>query len=906
MEKPRNVAEQPKAKPMSLAWDEISRNKRDDASWVDSALSSVTAHCVAAEERLHSLRLDVMARVAEAAPLTAVLPWGNMTIELLEKTKGTEQANLAPLFHIGEFSHEQLKIEGVSEICFPAFVPIGRSKGLFVSTDSASRSGAERVIQSLCMRVALSLHADLCRFHLIDTATMGRAFTGLGGLDKRYLTSVATSHAAVTMILEKIEGRVADLNLRCLGMHNWLGEYNTHNPGEPEAFEFVCVSHFPAGFSDLSLEILSRLMAHDNAARAGIHIFMTGDENASEECGISHIPRILWRDHRFEFLDSSWVDTTSEGSQSFLEFIPETISVELLRDVVRLANSRTAPDRATSSEHIKAIDFWTQDSGRGISVPIGRSPRVPQHFTLGNGTIVHNALVGGAVGTGKTVLLHNIILHTAQLYSPEDVQFVVLDYKEGTEFAVYQALPHIRVLSIASELTFGLRVFEWLLAEKTRRADKFKETGVINLEEYRVRTGVAMPRLLVIIDEFQRLLASASVGFQISDLLDEVVRQGRSFGINLVLSTQSLADVNIKPSTLTQLVARICLRMGESDAAKFLSYDNLIPTQFSRPGQAVYNDSEGRSPGNSEFQVNLVTPEAVAEQCVELQEHERQCYGAPVIKSRTLFSGEELANPVDHAALLSRVPTDTLTALLGPAIEIDASPVGFTLSRTPGANVIIAAAEAELLGIVCCNILQQFLYNCPSLKAFVLDGTSRGKESERLAATKSVQYLSPRDRSWSVFDDLLTEMEERKSGEVDDAPPILLVLVDPHTLPAFDPVAAGPDPSPVARQVKQIADEGPRNGIHLIAATRRLDGRLSLALGGFTGRLDLQSFSARIAFRAESSNDLVDESMPLELGRYSGYLYDQQTQERKRAFRVYSRLPELPIPPSNTKTKTHK
>ena len=100
-----------------------------------------------------------------------------------------------------------------------------------------------------------------------------------------------------------------------------------------------------------------------------------------------------------------------------------------------------------------------------------------------------HGLITGATGTGKTVLLHNIILNAAELYSPEDLQMILMDFKEGTEFACYDGLPHMRVLSIASELHFGHSVFEWLVAERMRRANLFKKAGVANLADYIKKTG---------------------------------------------------------------------------------------------------------------------------------------------------------------------------------------------------------------------------------------------------------------------------------------------------------------------------------------------------------------------------------------------------------------------------------
>src|SRR5207253_796642 len=155
--------------------------------------------------------------------------------------------------------------------------------------------------------------------------------------------------------------------------------------------------------------------------------------------------------------------------------------------------------------------WWTGDSRQGISVALGRSGATGrQHLSLGQGTAQH-ALVGGKTGSGKSTLLHALITQIAQLYSPDEVELYLIDFKKGVEFKTYASheLPHARVVAVESEREFGLSVLQRLDAELKYRGERFRQAGVNDLNSYRQAVTPdangtrTMPRVLLIIDEFQ-------------------------------------------------------------------------------------------------------------------------------------------------------------------------------------------------------------------------------------------------------------------------------------------------------------------------------------------------------------------------------------------------------------------
>ncbi|QLQ08987.1 MAG: DNA translocase FtsK [Anaerolineae bacterium] len=235
-----------------------------------------------------------------------------------------------------------------------------------------------------------------------------------------------------------------------------------------------------------------------------------------------------------------------------------------------------------------------------------------QLLDLGSGTAQH-ALVAGKTGSGKSTLLHALITSLALSYSPDEVQLYLIDFKKGIEFKPYaaSALPHARVIAIESEREFGLSVLQGLDAELKRRGDLFRKAGVDSLADYRAKNGLVTPRILLLVDEFQEFFTiDDSIASQASQILDRLVRQGRAFGIHVLLGSQTLAGAySLARSTIDQMAVRIALQCSEADSRLILADDNPVARLLSRPGEAIYNAANGLVEGNNRFQVAWLSDE---------------------------------------------------------------------------------------------------------------------------------------------------------------------------------------------------------------------------------------------------------------------------------------------------------
>ena len=114
-----------------------------------------------------------------------------------------------------------------------------------------------------------------------------------------------------------------------------------------------------------------------------------------------------------------------------------------------------------------------------------------------------------------------------------------------------------------------------------------------------------MPRVLLIVDEFQEFFVEDDkIAQEVTLLLDRLVRQGRAFGMHVILGSQTLGgQYSLPKATLGQMAVRIALQCSEADAHLILSEDNTAARLLTRPGEAIYNDANGMMEGNNLFQV---------------------------------------------------------------------------------------------------------------------------------------------------------------------------------------------------------------------------------------------------------------------------------------------------------------
>lgn len=167
------------------------------------------------------------------------------------------------------------------------------------------------------------------------------------------------------------------------------------------------------------------------------------------------------------------------------------------------------------------------------------------------------------------------------------------------------------MISVESDREFGLIVLEHIKEHITKRSKTFKEFGVENITEYRDKTGEEMPRLLVLIDEYQSMFEDDDeITEELNNIFDTIVRKGRAYGIHLLLASQSPDIRNIRIGIYDRIELRMAQQMDRNTAASVLEAGNIDAVDLlDRPGKIILNRDFGKKSYNQVGQVADISRE---------------------------------------------------------------------------------------------------------------------------------------------------------------------------------------------------------------------------------------------------------------------------------------------------------
>jgi S-DNA-T family DNA segregation ATPase FtsK/SpoIIIE len=209
-----------------------------------------------------------------------------------------------------------------------------------------------------------------------------------------------------------------------------------------------------------------------------------------------------------------------------------------------------------------------RDRSELLRVPIGAAPDgnpvVLDLKEAAEAGIGPHGLVVGATGSGKSELLRTIVAGLAATHPPDQLAFVLVDFKGGAAFADLALLPQVAglITNLHADLSMIDRAMAALQGELARRQRVLHQAGnQPDLRAYAARRAAdpwlePLPHLLIVVDEFGELLAARP---EFLDLFTAIGRVGRSLGMHLVLASQRLDEGRLRGLD-SHLRFRICLR----------------------------------------------------------------------------------------------------------------------------------------------------------------------------------------------------------------------------------------------------------------------------------------------------------------------------------------------------------
>ncbi|MET8836245.1 FtsK/SpoIIIE domain-containing protein [Micromonospora sp. NPDC004540] len=722
---------------------------------------------------------------------------------------------------------------------FPVLVPLGAGAHLAIDTDARDPRVGE-LLRALVVRLLAAAPAGTVRVAGIDPAAFGAAFLPLRPLlDAGVLGPAATTVAETTALLDAAERHARSAQAAV--------------PEDRELLLLVAASA-PAPRE------LARLAALTHAGpAAAVCVLLAGHPAA----GPGEAPPLgattqLRLNERYALVgDPPGRPFSADGSglaaPVVLDGDPSHAAVTALAR--RLAEAARRATAVTFADLLPARR-WAESSGAGLrtvlgragrQLPLGASDAAPRPGAVGREPVTvafddatPHWLVGGRTGAGKTVFLLDVLYGLAARYSPAELQLLLLDFKEGVSFTEFVPterdpswLPHARAVGIESDREYGVAVLRELRAELTRRADLLKRHGVSKLAD--LPPNARPPRIVTVVDEFHVLFAGNDpLARQAVDLLEELARKGRSYGLHLVLASQSTTGIEAlygrAEAIFGQFPLRVALPGGGgvldplNDAAKTLTL-----------GTAVVNTAGGTAGADTE--VHFPDAHAAAAELAALR-HELFAARPAGARPPAVFRGYETPRLADDPTWAGLAPgTEPPLALVGRTVDVAGSTAAFRLDAAPGRHLAVvgtAAAGADVLRSATLGLARQ---HAPATARFLFAPLAPGttETADDLAMTLAATGHPVRRLDAAALRAHLAEL----AGAPDpgagrtylvvfgmDAAAGALAATDPETF------RSGHD------DLRAVLRQGPGHGVHVLGWWRGLR-RLAEDLGGSQNRDDV-------------------------------------------------------------------
>ena len=486
---------------------------------------------------------------------------------------------------------------------FPITSTIEEPINYFIEADTDNYN-ARNIAQGIMFSYLSSISATKLQFDVIDCEKHGNSVLPYLDLRKNipelFGSKIYTSVKDAISKIEELNDKTDQMIQEILGAeYDDIYDYQKKHKEYELKIELLVLFDFPKGLTEENLSALRNIII--NGKRCGIYTLILGSTAEKEKYGNEEFSE---KTREIKKICAS-IDVNGDNSQMMLMdyenlYIPESSEfIRFSKDYFDACDKIN--NKVFTFESILDENLFERHSDKALTVPIGIGAGDDiVEIMFGKGSS-HHLLVAGATGSGKSSFYHTLIISSMLHYSPDELNLYMMDFKGGTEFKIYDSyrLPHVKLLALDAMQEFGESILEDLIHEIEIRSERFKEYNVSKLSEYVQVSNKKMPRILVIIDEFQILFNEATnrkVANNCGQLIKRIVTEGRSYGINLMMATQStniISSLAIETGTMQQMRIRLGLKCGESDA-KYLFGDEkcnkALPLMKGPIGTAVLNE----------------------------------------------------------------------------------------------------------------------------------------------------------------------------------------------------------------------------------------------------------------------------------------------------------------------------
>jgi S-DNA-T family DNA segregation ATPase FtsK/SpoIIIE len=230
------------------------------------------------------------------------------------------------------------------------------------------------------------------------------------------------------------------------------------------------------------------------------------------------------------------------------------------------------------SEILSSNDFSKKD----IRLPIALGKNISGIPVVGDLASMPHLLIAGTTGSGKSVCINTIILSLLYRHSPDRCKFILIDPKM-LELSTYEGIPHL-LCPVITEAKKAASVLGWVVKEMENRYRLMTKEGVRNIDGYNAKHILAMPYIVVVVDEMSDLMLVA--GKEIENYIQKLSQMARAAGIHIIMATQR-PSVDVITGTIKanfptrisfQVTSKIDSRtiLGEQGAEQLLGKGDML------------------------------------------------------------------------------------------------------------------------------------------------------------------------------------------------------------------------------------------------------------------------------------------------------------------------------------------
>lgn len=816
------------------------------------------------------------------------------------KTGVKGKDTIADILRVGQVTLS-IKLNTPHSITLPRCIPfVNQSNISFDCTSPQEINEAIRQSHNLISRTLLALPAGKVKLTVIDPQALGanaRPFTPLekeigGGLASNQNSDIENKLSSVIRNIERIIQQ-------CLqNKYSDLAVYNDAIKDVQENYNLLVIYNFPNGFDDSAIKKILNIIK--SGPKAGVNCIFINDRNAKISYGFK------WAD--FDALQTTQLSVLSgtKGNMTFEndKSLPHDLIVDYINKEYPNTNSLKVP---FSKYLLSENDWWKSESHDNLEVPVGKFGADIQSikFLTAGSESKSNAILIGKPGSGKSNLLHVIIANAISKYSPDQLEIYLIDFKGGVEFVSYadNYIPHIRAIAIDSEREFGLSVLEKVEKEMLDRQKEFNTRSIQNLIQYHSKfPNNPMPRVLLIVDEFQKFYSEDDEIRRAVDIkLDNIVKQGRAFGINTLFASQTLSGNSINNATRELYEIRIALMCAEADGEKIFEEKNKAAKDLVKAGEGIYNDKMGKNGYNKKFQAFYVEDNRsdLNALTATIEKHSKALGNKFVNKSQIVFRSTERA-VIEKSSLQNFTPipnpnSKSFHLWLGQPIAID-DDVRAVLKRQGGGNMLVVGNDEDVAVRIIFSAITSLLKQSISkdsvfyffnffdsdtehfTKLNVLFNSFRNKFKVEVVEEKNIK---------TTLESIKQELDSRQTSSASNFPNIFITVASIQRGRIFRKDSY--NMTDEAKLLATIIKDGTNKGIHSIIQVDSMD-----SFGGkiFEDKL-LPDFSQRVATQMNSDNSrkILGNEKAMKLGNNRAY-YFWDSENKLIKFKPYE-LPDI-------------